>query len=118
MKSIKEIIENDEVFAFKQLAEIMYKDKFFLKYKEPVTTCDQFNEKYLGYLSPGFEGITINNKKVLDYLDREFEKEIQHNPHFKYKQIKLKFNQVRIYAKSKKVNMWKKQVQKLLTNER
>jgi hypothetical protein len=80
-------------------------------------TCNEFNEKWKDYLEDRFYGLTINDQNVIDYLDKEFEKEIKVNPSFKYAQIKLKFGMSRVYADSDKTYEWEKKINELLKNE-
>lgn len=79
-------------------------------------TTEDFNNKWKDYLEEGFYGMAINNLEVIEYLDKEFEKEIKVNPEFNYAQIKLKFGYPRIYANSKNTREWEKQITKLLRN--
>jgi len=63
-------------------------------------TPDEFNEKYKDFLEDRHYGMSISNEKVIDFLDKEFKKEIATNPEFSYSQIKTKFSYVRIYAET------------------
>lgn len=60
-------------------------------------TTKEFNEKWKDYLEPKFYGLSIQNPEVIDFLDRVF-MDITKIPHFKYMQIKMKFNQCRFYS--------------------
>ena len=55
------------------------------------TNEEEFNKKYSAYLEERFYGLDISHPEVVDYLDKEFEKEIEKNPAFQYSQIKMKF---------------------------
>ena len=72
-----------------------------------------FNEKYEKYLEKGHYGLDIYNEEVVEYLDKEFEKEIKVNPNFSYSQIKMKFGTARIYAESDKTSEWEKAVDQI-----
>lgn len=61
-------------------------------------TDTEFNTKYADYLDKGFYGLAIPYSNVVEYLDKEFTKEIAINPDFKYQQIKTKFDFVCVYA--------------------
>jgi len=77
-------------------------------------TSDEFNEKWNGYLEDGFYGMAIEHPKVIDYLDKEFEKEVKENPSFNYAQIKMKFGSSRVYANSDNTQIWEAEVDKLV----
>jgi hypothetical protein len=61
-------------------------------------TSIQFNEKYKDYLSEGHYGLALEDKDMINYLDKEFQELIK-IPNFKYSQIKQKFEWFRFYAK-------------------
>ena len=63
-------------------------------------TAEEFNKKYSSYLEERFYGLDIDHPEVVDYLDKEFEKEIEKNPAFQYSQIKMKFGSSRVYTTS------------------
>ena len=77
-------------------------------------TCLEFNTKWNAYLVDGYYGVAIENKKVLAFLDAEFQKEIESNSGFNYKQVKVKFDACRVYANSKKVGSWEEEIDALL----
>ena len=77
-------------------------------------TSNEFNEKWNKYLEDGFYGMAIKHPKVIEYLDKEFTKEIEVNPSFNYAQIKMKFGTSRVYANSEKTSIWKKEVDRLV----
>jgi len=81
-----------------------------------IKTIDNFNEKWGNYLEQGHYGMAIENLLVIDYLDNEFEKEIQDNLTFSYSQIKLKFGMAIAYASSKRTTLWEKEINKILSN--
>jgi len=80
-------------------------------------TTNEFNEKYKNYLEEGFYGLAIQDNNVIDYLDKEFEKEIKINPSFKYSQIKIKFGTSRVYADSNKTSEWENEIDNILKNK-
>lgn len=75
----------------------------------------EFNKKYEGYLSRTRRGLEINNTEVILYLDKEFQKEIQINPEFRYFLIKIKFGTSRVYTNNpNKSDHWKAEIDKIL----
>lgn len=60
-------------------------------------TAEEFNQKYNDFLISGHYGLSINNSKVIEYLDKKFQEFIK-IPGFKYYQIKMKFNWVSFYC--------------------
>ena len=60
-------------------------------------TVEEFNTKYSEFLEKGNYGLAIQNSKVIQFLDKEFEKFINRE-NFKFSQIKLKFGYARVYA--------------------
>ena len=58
----------------------------------------EFNEKYKNYIEEGFEGLSIHDENVIDFLDGEFTKLIELCVPFTYAQIKLKFGMPRFYS--------------------
>lgn len=60
-------------------------------------TTEEFNEKYKDYLEEGHYGMSLDNSKALEYLDKEF-RELIKIPGFKYSQIKSKFSWFCFYA--------------------
>ena len=77
-------------------------------------TSNDFNKKWNKYLKNGFYGMAIEHPKVIEYLDKEFTKEIEVNPSFNYAQIKMKFGTSRVYANSEKTSIWEKEVDELV----
>ena len=61
-------------------------------------TSFEFNKKYEDYLEEGHYGLSINIPSVVEFLDEIFSKVLIHLPDFKYSQIKLKFNNSRVYT--------------------
>jgi len=59
---------------------------------------DEFNEKYKEYLEEGHYGLAIENKEVIKFLDKEFEKHLNSGKKFSYSQIKMKFKFARVYT--------------------
>ena len=79
-------------------------------------TIDEFNEKYKNYLEVGHYGLAINDKEVIEFLDREFEREIKYNPYFSYSQIKLKYGMARVYlSNSNKDAEWEEQIDRIIS---
>ena len=77
-------------------------------------TSDDFNDKWAEYLEPGHYGLAIEHEGVIDYLDKEFEKEVTVNPEFTYAQIKMKFGFSRVYAESDKTTMWENKINEII----
>lgn len=80
-------------------------------------TSDEFNQKWNKYLEDGFYGINVKNEQIIEYLDKEFTKEVEINPSFNYAQIKMKFGTSRVYANSDKTSIWEKEINRLINNE-
>lgn len=76
----------------------------------------EFNTKWKPYLEEGHYGLAISDERVIDYLDKEFEKEALVNKSFTYAQIKLKFGMARVYADSDKTSVWESEIDKMLKN--
>ena len=74
----------------------------------------EFNEKYADHLKERHYGMSISHPDVIDYLDKEFAKEIEVNPDFQFSQIKTKFNWVCVYCNSDKQGEWEQAVLKIL----
>ena len=81
-----------------------------------IKTIDDFKEKWHKYLEQGHYGLDIGNLLVIKHLDKEFEKEIEINPTFSYSQIKLKFGKARVYANSKRTDLWENEINRILGN--
>ena len=73
-------------------------------------TAEEFDKKYSPYLEEGHYGLDISHPEVVSYLDKEFEKEIEKNPGFKFSQIKMKFGYSRVYTTSDKNSEWEKEI--------
>jgi len=76
-------------------------------------TAEEFNKKYSAYLEERFYGLDIDHPEVVDYLDKEFEKEIEKNPAFQYSQIKMKFGSSRVYSTSDKSSEWENEIDRI-----
>ena len=76
-------------------------------------TAEEFNKKYSAYLEERFYGLEIGHPEVVEYLDREFEKEIEENPEFQYSQIKMKFESCRVYSTSDKSSEWEDEIDRI-----
>lgn len=68
-----------------------------VKNKNMIKTSDEFNEKYKDYIEEGFDGLEIENEKVVIFLDKMFENFIK-IPDFSFSQIKVKFGTSRFYT--------------------
>lgn len=77
---------------------------------------EEFDKKWEKYLEEGFYGLAIDNEKIIDYIDSEFDKEIKINPNFKFYQIKIKFGTSRVYADSDKTTEWENKINEILKN--
>ena len=76
-------------------------------------TTEEFNKKYSAYLEERFYGLAISHPEVVEYLDKEFEKEIEKNPEFQYSQIKMKFGSSRVYSTSDKSSEWEAEIDRI-----
>ena len=76
-------------------------------------TTEEFNKKYSAYLEERFYGLAISHPEVVEYLDKEFEKEIEKNPEFQYSQIKMKFGYPRVYSTSDKSSAWEDEIDRI-----
>jgi hypothetical protein len=76
-------------------------------------TAEEFNKKYSAYLEERFYGLDIDHPEVVDYLDKEFEKEIEKNPEFQFSQIKMKFGSSRVYTTSDKISEWEAEIDRI-----
>ena len=76
-------------------------------------TTEEFNKKYSAYLEERFYGLDISHPEVVEYLDKEFEKEIEKNPEFQYSQIKMKFGSSRVYSTSDKSSAWEDEIDRI-----
>ena len=78
-------------------------------------TAEEFNKKYSAYLEERFYGLDIDHPEVVDYLDKEFEKEIGENPEFQFSQIKMKFGSSRVYTTSDKSSEWETEIDRIFS---
>lgn len=76
----------------------------------------EFNTKWKNYIEEGHYGFIIHDEAVADYLDKEFTEEIKHNPDFKFSQIKIKWNQARLYSNSHLSTQWENEINKIMNN--
>ena len=76
-------------------------------------TAEEFNKKYSAYLEERFYGLDIDHPEVVDYLDKEFEREIEKNPEFQFSQIKMKFGSSRVYTTSDKSSEWEDEIDRI-----
>ena len=79
-------------------------------------TTEEFNKKYSAYLEERFYGLAISHPEVVEYLDKEFENEIERNPEFQYSQIKMKFGSSRVYSTSDKSSAWEDEIDRIFRN--
>jgi hypothetical protein len=78
-------------------------------------TAEEFNKKYSAYLEERFYGLDISYPEVVEYLDKEFEREIEKNPAFQYSQIKMKFGSSRVYSTSYKSSEWEAEIDRIFS---
>jgi len=78
-------------------------------------TAEEFNKKYSAYLEERFYGLDIDHPEVIEYLDKEFEKEIEKNPEFQFSQIKMKFGSSRVYTNSDKSSEWESEIVRIFS---
>jgi hypothetical protein len=78
-------------------------------------TAEEFNKKYSAYLEERHYGLDIDHPEVVDYLDKEFEKEIEKNPEFQFSQIKMKFGSSRVYTTSDKISEWETEIDRIFS---
>lgn len=76
----------------------------------------EFNKKYEYYIQEGHYGLAIDDSKVIEYLDKEFEQVINADPNFTFSQIKLKFGNCTIYSNctNAKVLVWSREIEHIL----
>lgn len=55
---------------------------------------DAFNRKYRAHIDDGFDGVSIINSAILDFLEEFIPGLIESYPEFKFAQIKLKWGRV------------------------
>jgi hypothetical protein len=78
-------------------------------------TAEEFNKKYSAYLEERHYGLDIDHPEVVDYLDKEFDKEIVKNPEFQFSQIKMKFGSSRVYTTSDKISEWEAELDRIFS---
>jgi hypothetical protein len=78
-------------------------------------TAEEFNKKYSAYLEERFYGLDIDHPEVVEYLDKEFDKEIVKNPEFQFSQIKMKFGSSRVYTTSDKISEWETEIDRIFS---
>jgi hypothetical protein len=78
-------------------------------------TAEEFNKKYSAYLEERHYGLDIDHPEVVDYLDKEFDKEIVKNPEFQFSQIKMKFGSSRVYTTSDKSSEWETEIDRIFS---
>ena len=76
-------------------------------------TAEEFDKKYSSYLEEGHYGLGISHPEVITYLDKEFEREIEKNPEFRFSQIKMKFRSSRVYTTSDKNSEWESEIDRI-----
>ena len=82
-------------------------------------TLPEFNQKWRNRIEDRFRGLEINDPKVIDYLDKEFEMYVMINPQFEFSQIKIKFGFSRVYTNADaEMNIkWENQIDVILNGE-
>lgn len=79
---------------------------------------NSFNEKWKNHLIDCAYGLNIDIDQVIDYLDREFEKETLISPSFIYFQIKMKFGSCRVYTSNhSKKEEWEKEIERIMKSQ-
>ena len=78
-------------------------------------TAEEFDKKYRPYLEEGHYGLDISHPEVVSYLDKEFQKEIEKNPEFRFSQIKMKFGSSRVYTTSDKSSEWENEIDRIFS---
>ena len=78
-------------------------------------TAEEFNKKYISYLEEGHYGLDIDHPEVIEYLDREFDNEIEKNSEFQFSQIKMKFGSSRVYTTSDKSSEWEAEIDRIFS---
>ena len=76
-------------------------------------TPEEFDKKYSNYLEEGHYGLAIIHPEVVEYLDKQFEREIEKNPGVKFSQIKMKFGYPRVYTTSDKNSEWESEIDRI-----
>ena len=87
---------------------------YFVMWRIKIMTSVEFNKKWSKYLEDGFYGMDIEYPQVIEYLDKEFTKEIEVNPSFNYTQIKMKCGTSRVYVNSAKRSIWEDEVNRMV----
>jgi len=79
-------------------------------------TIEEFNSKYVGYLTNGYKGLTIDNQRIIDYLDIEILNQTLNQSNFEYQEISIKngFANVKTYAPPQQNKIWENNINKLL----
>jgi hypothetical protein len=67
-------------------------------------TIAEFDNKWKTHLETGHYGLAITHPDVILYLDQKFTEIKTTNPNFQYSQIKLKFDQARVYMEPYTIN--------------
>jgi hypothetical protein len=82
-------------------------------------TAEEFNQKYADHLPKGWYGMAINDREIIEYLDDEFDRYIQRHPDFEFHQIKLKFNDPRVYtnAPQEQNSTWERHIRFILEDD-
>ena len=77
-------------------------------------TSKEFNIKWNHLLVVGCYGADIDDPNILNYFDKVFENEINCNPNFRWRQIKIKFGLCRVYCNSSNRIDWQDHVNEFL----
>lgn len=60
-------------------------------------TANEFNTKWKNHLDEGHYGLDFNIEEIIDVIDDTFYLYKTYYPDFKYQQIKIKFDEIRVY---------------------
>lgn len=82
-------------------------------------TTEEFNKKYNNFLGEGHYGMDITYPSVINYVDKEFSKEVENNKDFRYYQIKLKFGRARVYTNNNTLsNILEERINEIIDDEK
>lgn len=78
----------------------------------------EFNNKYKDHLEEGHYGLGFHNPEVTEYLDKEFGEAIKADPKFSFSQIKIKWNDARVYCSDRKLaTKWEAKINEIINKE-
>jgi hypothetical protein len=61
-------------------------------------TSEEFNGKWIDHLEKGHYGMAIEQPAIVEFMDKEFEKEVLVNPTFTYSRIRRLYDVASIHA--------------------